>query len=227
MIKRLKLYHYPATRSARVKWLMHELVGDAFDIARVELYSGAQYADEFKAMNLNHNVPVLEIEWESGERQIMLESAAMVAFLADAYPDKALAPAPGASPQRADYMHMLHFGSTWMDMMLWQIRIHEHVLPEAGRDQRTVARYRAKFVDEVEPQLAARLENAPFICGEAFTAADCVVGHSVFWGRGYGLCRTPVLKAYLARLSARPAFQNAFDDAKEFSVAVQFVNFRD
>ena len=27
---RLKLYHYPATRSVRVKWLLHELLADLF-----------------------------------------------------------------------------------------------------------------------------------------------------------------------------------------------------
>ncbi len=35
---------------------------------------------------------------------------------------------------------MLHFGSTGMDMMLWQMRIHEHVLPADQRDDRTIAR---------------------------------------------------------------------------------------
>ena len=36
-IQRLKLYHYPASRSARVKWMLHEVVGDAFEVARVAL----------------------------------------------------------------------------------------------------------------------------------------------------------------------------------------------
>ena len=34
---RLKLYHYPATRSARVKWLLHELLDDDFDVEVVPL----------------------------------------------------------------------------------------------------------------------------------------------------------------------------------------------
>jgi hypothetical protein len=29
---RLKLYHFPASRSARVKWLLHELLEDDFDV---------------------------------------------------------------------------------------------------------------------------------------------------------------------------------------------------
>ncbi|MEO6747136.1 MAG: glutathione S-transferase family protein [Caldimonas sp.] len=216
-IKHLKLYHYPATRSARVKWILHEVVGDAFEVEKVALYDGAQYSTEFLQLNPNHGVPVLEVTWELGETQRMIESAAMVTFLADSYPDKFLAPRPDASPNRADYLQMLHFGATWMDMMLWQIRIHEHVLPNAERDPRTVARYRKKFSEEVEPQIARRLERAPYICGDEFTAADCVVGHSVFWARGYGLCRDEPFRRYLSRLSKRPAFVSAFADAQQFS----------
>ena len=146
--------------------------------------------------------------------------AAIVAFLADAYPAAGLALRPGPSPERADYLQMLHFGSTWMDMMLWQIRIHENVLPADQRDDRTIVRYRRKFEQEAEPQVAERLGRTPFICGESFTAADCIVGHSVIWARGYGLCRDEVFKAYVGRLSQRPAFTAAFADAREFEKQV-------
>ena len=219
-IARLKLYHHPATRSARVKWVLHEVVGDDFEVEKIALYDAAQYAPEFLRINPNHNVPVLAITWDSGDTQHMLESAAIVEFLADAYPAKRLAPPAGASPERADYLQMLHFGGTWMDMMLWQVRAHEHVLPDAERDDRTIARYRRKFADEVEPQLAARFARAPYVCGEAFTAADCVVGHTVFWARGYGLCRDEAFRGYVSRLAKRPAFASAFADAREFVPAV-------
>ena len=46
---RLKLYHYPATRSARVKWLLHELLDDEFDVEVVPLYEGVQYSEDFSA----------------------------------------------------------------------------------------------------------------------------------------------------------------------------------
>jgi glutathione S-transferase len=217
-IRNLKLYHYPATRSARVKWMLHEVVGDAFEVEKVDLYRGVQYGAGFRRLNPNHNVPMLEITWDDGSVQHMLESVAMVAFLADAHPGKGLAPPPGMSRERADYLQMLQFGGTTMDMILWQIRIHEHVLPPAERDPRTVARYRRKFTEEVEPQLARRLEAGAFVCGAAFTAADCVVGHSVTWANMYGMCRDEVFRNYLSRLSKRPAFAAAFADAHEFSL---------
>lgn len=216
LIKHLKLYHYPASRSARTKWMLHEVVGNAFGVEKIDLCGAVQYSAEFMRLNPNHNVPVLEIAWDNGASQHMLESAAMVALLADAYPAAGLAPAPAASPERADYLQMLHFGSTWMDMMLWQIRAHEHVLPESERDPRTVARYRRKFQQEVEPQLAARLAQAPFVCGQQFTAADCIVGHAVVWARGYGLCGDDIFQRYIARISQRPAFGAAFADLREF-----------
>jgi glutathione S-transferase len=200
--------------------MLHEVVGNNFEVSRVALYDGAQYSDEFLRLNPNHAVPVLEITWDNGTVQRVIESAAIVAFLADAYPAAGLAPPPGPSPERADYLQMLHFGSTWMDMMLWQIRIHEHVLPADQRDDRTIVRYRRKFEQEAEPQVAERLARTPFICGDAFTAADCIVGHSVIWARGYGLCRDDVFKAYVGRLAQRPAFAAAFADARKFEKQV-------
>jgi glutathione S-transferase len=219
-IERLKLYHHPATRSARVKWMLHEVAGDAFEVEKIPLYDGVQYGADFMALNPNHCVPVLEITWEDGQIQRMIESAAMVAFLADAYPEKGLAPAPGPTRERADFLQMLHFGATSMDMMLYQIRVHEHMLPQAERDPRTVERYRSKFTQEVEPQIARRLESTPHICGDAFTAADCLVAYDVFWARGYGLCRDEIFRRYLSTVSKRPAFASAFADAREFTPVV-------
>ena len=217
---KFKLLHFPATRSARVKWVLHEVAGDNFEVEKVDLYAGKQYSPEHLSINPNHNVPVLEITWDTGQTTRMLESAGMVAFLADAFPERGLAPpANDLSPERADYLQMLHFGGSWMDMMLWQIRIHEHLLPKSQYDERTITRYRGKFTDEVEPQIAARIKKGPFICGEMFTAADCVVGHNVMWASAYGLCQDKIFKKYQLALAKRPAFQKAFADIAEFSPA--------
>jgi len=115
---------------------------------------------------------------------------------------------------------MLHFGGTWKDMMLWQVRIHEHILPSEQSDSRTIDRYRQKFVQEVEPQLKERLSRTPYICGESFSGADIVIGHNVTWARGYQLCQDEVFRQYLSRISKRPAFLKAFEDARDFTPAV-------
>ncbi len=216
-ITKLKLFHFPATRSTRVLWALYETADCPVEVEAINLYGGQQYEPAYLALNPNHNVPVLKISWDNGDDQVMLESAAMVVFLADAFADKGLAPPPAGSPERADYLQMLHFGASPMDMMLWQIRIHEHILPTAERDARTVARYRSKFENEVEPQIAARLERHAFICGETFTAADCMIGHNVTWARLYGMCQDDTFGDYHSRLAKRPAFAKAFADASSFN----------
>jgi glutathione S-transferase len=216
---RLKLYHFPATRSARVKWLLHELLEDDFDVELVPLYDGVQYSPDYLLKNPNHNVPALEITLEDGSHTIMLESGAMVSLLADLFPSKELAPAPGMfSLARVDYLQMLHFGTSSMDMMLWQIRIHTHLLGEDS-DAKTIARYTSKFTGEVEPQLLRRLETSDYICGSRFSAVDCVMGQNVLWARAYGLCRDARFSDYVGRLSQRPAFAKAYSDLGDFTLA--------
>ena len=211
-ISALKLFHFPGSRSARVRWALQETYGENFELVTMKLLQGEQYASEFLAVNPNHAVPVLEITWEDGSVQNMLESTAMVEWLADAFPEKGLAPEPALSPQRADYLQMLQFAGTWMDAMLWQIRMHRDLLPESESDKRSVDRALEKFASEVEPQLLSRLTRSDYICGDNFCAADIVVGHNVSWARMYGLCQDPAYKGYLGRLAARPAFGRAFDD---------------
>jgi glutathione S-transferase len=213
---RLKLYHSAGLRSARVKWLLHELVGDDFDVEYVDIYGAEQYGSRYLAINPNHCVPTLEITMENGNSMNMIESTAMIALLADAFPEKGLALRAGEFfLRRADYLQILHFGMS-MDMMLWQIRIHEHVLPEREKDARTAQRYMKKFASEVEPQLRVRLERTRFICSDEFSAADCLIAYNVLWARGYQLCGDEPFKCYLDRVSARPAYLRAFSDAHGF-----------
>jgi glutathione S-transferase len=218
MIQHYKLYHFPLTRSARALWALYETVGDDSDIEIevVPLFDGGQYEKKYLAKNPNHHVPLLEVTLSDGSTRRMLESAAMVEWLVDASPEYGLAPAPGPSWERADYLSILHFGATWMDMMLWQIRIHQDVLPEEEQDERTVKRYRDKFTQEVEPQLLERLSGSDYVCGNTFSGADIVVGHNVRWARAYRLCSDDVFRAYLSRVSKRPAFIKAFADAADF-----------
>ena len=218
-ISRLTLHHFPATRSVRARWALLETVGEGFQLRRVELYDREQYGAEFLALNPNHNVPVLEIEWADGTHQTMLESAAMVEWLADRFPEKGLVPPVSDGRARADYLQMLHFGGTWMDMMLWQVRVHEHILSDDEKDERTIRRYREKFTAEAEPQLLARLDRHEYICGDSFTAADIVVGHSVFWAQGYGMCQDERFTAYRGRLMQREGAQKALDDLHTFQIA--------
>jgi glutathione S-transferase len=215
---RYTLFHDALMRSVRVRWLLQELVGDDFKLQYVDVYRGEQYGADYMAINPNHAVPTLELTLD-GRSMCMIESAAMIVLLADAYPEKRMAPPAELTFRRADYLQIIHFSAS-MDAMLWQIRVHEHVLRDEEKDPRTSRRYRSKFSKEVEPQLKTRLERASFICGNDFCAADCIVSHVVMWAGSYGLCRDQVFQDYLAKVAQRPAYQRAFDDVHRFVAEV-------
>lgn len=218
-IDALKLYHFPATRSARALWALYETADCPIAVEKIDLYAGAQFAEGYRAKNPNHNVPALDISWADGTSQTIVESGAIAIFLGDAFPESGLAPPPGPSPARADYLQMIAFVGAQVDMSLWQVRVHEHILPDTERDAETIARYRRKMRDEIEPQLARRLAGGGFICGDAFSLADCMAAHAVSWARGYGLAQDEVFRAYLSRCAKRRAFLKAFADARDFSLA--------
>ncbi len=213
-ISTFTLYHYPLSRSARVKWLLHEMLGDGFTTLRVALRKGEQYTPEFLAKNPNHGVPVLDVEYTDGTTQTITESLAILTWLADL--DPRFAPQTNDHRSRAIYLQIMALGGSWMDQMLWNIRLHETILPKPARNQNFAQFNRDKIENEIAPQLLARLEQGNFICGDTFTAADCMTGQNLNWARAYGLCDNPVFKSYMGRMKARPAFQLAFADAKEF-----------
>lgn len=219
-ISDITLYHYPASRSARVKWLLHELeltgAINGFKTVKLDLMQGAGMTPQFLAKNPNHAVPVLDIEYNDGRTQTMIESGAMLAFLTEQYPDAGFGPNASDPIARADFHQMMYFGASWMDMMLWQIRLHRDLLPGKIKSAAMAEMYIGKLNNEVTPQLAARLSKHDYICGDNFTAADILTGHNIGWAGSYGACRDDVLKAYMKRLKSRPAYALAFADAAEF-----------
>lgn len=213
-ISNLTLYHYPLSRSARVKWLLHEMRGEDFETIRIALRQGGQFTPEFLAKNPNHGVPVLDVTYSDGDTQTITESLAILTWLADQ--DDRFAPCPSNLKARADYLHVMALGGSWMDQLLWNIRLHESILPKSARSNVFATFNRDKIENEIAPQLAARLGQHDFMCGDSFSAADCMMGQNINWAAAYGLCRSDVFKSYMSRIKSRPAFQMAFADAKDF-----------
>ncbi len=215
-IKSVKLYHYPLSRSARVKFLLHEVYDEDFETIHMDMMKGAGFAPVFLAKNPNHAVPVLDITYDDGTEQTMFESGAMILWLADAYPEKNLAPSPSDLEARADYLQMVMFGSSHMDLALWEIRMNETILSEGKRSEVIAKHYRRKIEKEMAPQLEARLSKHDYICGDTFTAADCITVQNINWARAYGLCISNIFKAYMKRIKQRPAFLQAYADSARF-----------
>jgi glutathione S-transferase len=86
------------------------------------------------------------------------------------------------------------------------------MLPEDQRNPKAVADAKASFA-QVAKVLSQALEGKAYLLGDKISAADIMVGSTLSWSQFMGLLDgQPVLEAYVARLSERPAFQRAQTD---------------
>src|SRR5271157_3619636 len=84
--KKMRLYWAPRTRSSRVLWMLEE-VGAPYERSPVDLANGGQHNPAYHAINPMEKVPALECDGA-----YVAESGAIIAFLADNFPQAALAP---------------------------------------------------------------------------------------------------------------------------------------
>ncbi|HWP64789.1 MAG TPA: glutathione S-transferase family protein [Candidatus Limnocylindria bacterium] len=200
----LKLHHASKTRSVRVLWLLEEL-GVPYELNVVPFTQEFLKSPAFLRVNPCGSLPAIE-----DDGVVMFESGAILEYLLERYGNGRLAVAPG-SPARPRYLQWFHFGEATLLPPLGDIAQHALFRPEAERIPAMVAdgqRRAAARLDVLEQALAA----SPYLCGDAFTAADVMVGYGVAIARLLGVVgeRHPNVAAYLARLEARPAFQKAF-----------------
>jgi len=102
-------------------------------------------------------------------------------------------------------------------MTAMQQPVSEALRTEGARKDQAMAEA-AKALDTAYAWLEQRLDGRTWAAGDAFTLADCAAAPSLFyadWVRQIGP-QFPGLRAYRARLLARPSFARAVEEARPY-----------
>ncbi|VWD47797.1 glutathione S-transferase [Burkholderia contaminans] len=202
----MKLYGFAGTRSQRALWGLKELDAD-FEFISVNLLQGEHKRPEFLRLNPAGKVPVLV----DGDL-VIPESAAIVLYLADKYPQKALLPVDPAL--RAEAYRWVMFAVTELEQPLWRITRHSFIYPPEKRSPADIELAREDF-RTMAAILDKHLEGRAFIVGDTLTVADCVTAYLIDWAGECNLIESfPQLRAYLERLYARPKAPQRIADAR-------------
>lgn len=195
---------YGEGRGFRVAWLLEEM-GLPWRLRDVDMLAGVEKDPEFLSVNPGGFIPAIR----DGD-VTMVESIAIMEYLLARYGPTPLAPGE-AEPGFPMYQQFLHLGEAGLAATLFPAVVTQILAPAEQQDNWT-ARHAGEMFERRMRLVRARLGEVPYMAGAAFTAADISVGYALefaAWTGYYGLREAE--RSYLARLSARAAYQQAMD----------------
>ena len=200
MTEDLVFYTHPHSRGRIVRWMLEE-TGAEYRTEVIE-YATEMKSPKYLAINPMGKVPAIR-----HRGAVVTETAAICAYLADAFPEAGLAPAP---QERGRYYRWLFFGAGPLEQAI----INRHLGFEVPQDRERMVGYGTygTVMDVLETELA----KTEYAAGSSFTAADVYLGSHIGWGFEFGTIeKRAALVDYWARIAGRAARQRAseLDDA--------------
>jgi glutathione S-transferase len=187
----LTLYDYlPSGNGYKVRLLLSQL-GIRFRLVETDILKGETRTPEFRAINPNGRIPVLELE--DGRR--LAESDAILFYLAEGTPFL-----PEERFARAEVLQWMFFEQYSHEPYIAVARFWTHYLGKAVDAEKIERGYQA--LDVMERHLVSRR----FFVGERHTIADIALyayTHVAHEG-GFDLAAYPSVRAWLARVTAEP-----------------------
>lgn len=192
----LIFYTNPMSRGQIVRWMLEE-VGAPYE-QRLLDYATTMKAPEYLAVNPMGKVPAIV-----HKGQVVTECAAICAYLADAFPEAGLAPAPAG---RADYYRWLFFTAGPVEAAFSNKAMGWDPTPERQRS------FGYGNYDLTVDTLEKAVADKEFVAGGRFSAADVYVGSMIDFMLTFKLLDPrPAFDAYLAGLRERAAYKRAKD----------------
>jgi len=185
------------SRARIVHWMLEE-VGAPYENRHVDFEKGDNRTPEFLAINPMGKLPTI-----IHRGVVVTEAAAICAYLADAFPEKGLAPAT-TDPVRGKYFRWLFFGAGCVEPALIDRMFSRPDVERPG-----ALGYGS--YDATLDALERAITPGPFILDERFSAADVYLGSQIIWGTmSKALEPRPAFAVYQERVTKRPAYQRAF-----------------
>lgn len=194
----MKLYYSPGACSLAVHIALRE-AGLDFDTVKVNLQTHRlANGDDYYAISPRGYVPLVELD--DGSRHT--EGAALLQYIADLAPERALIP-PAGTPQRLEAVAWLTYVSTELHKTFSPWLWHQETAESTKLECRTKL---ATRFSELEGVLTSR----DYLGGQ-YSVADAYAFTVLSWARmlSVDLSPYPHLTAYLARVAARPKVREA------------------
>lgn len=219
----ITVHHLNNSRSQRILWLLEEL-GTPYTVRRYERNPLTMQAPlELKAVHPLGKSPVI-----TDNNRVVAETGAIVEYLLARFGAGRLAPPPGTD-ERLRYQYWLHYaeGSAMppllMKLVFSRLASGTPFLIR-GVASRIAALAQERFTD---PQIRAHMDywdtelaKSEWFAGSEFTAADIMMSFPLEAAASRADARSrPMVKSFLDRIHARPAYQAALRSGGPYDFA--------
>lgn len=200
----LTLHFAPNSRAGRILWLLEELALP-YELNRMDFHPKDLKSDAHRARHPLGRVPVLD----DGDISIF-ESGAIVEYILERHKNGGLKPEV-ASPSFPEYLQWFHYCEGMVMPPINTIVVQTILLPPDRRDEKVLGQAQRLLTKALEPVNDA-LAGRDYLIGD-FSGADIMLGHACFMSQRSGCVTDEMahLAAYIARVSARPAFDKAIN----------------
>lgn len=200
----LTLHFAPNSRASRIVWLLEEL-GLPYDINKMAFHPQDLKSDAHRERHPLGRVPVLD----DGDVRIY-ESGAIVEYVVARHKNGGLRPADDAA-EFPEYLQWFHYCEGMVMPPVNTIVVQTILLPKDRRDETALGQAKRLLTKSLGPVNEA-LAGREYLIGD-FSAADIMLGHACFMSNRLGCVGDdmPHLKAYVERVSNRPAFKTAIE----------------
>jgi len=162
MSDEITFYHNPQSRSQMVHWMLEEAAAP-YKIMPIDFAKSEHKAPAFLEINPMGKIPTIV-----HRGTVVTETAAIIAYLADAFPKAGLAPATD-DPRRGAYYRWLFFGAGCFEPALL-----DTVMKRAPVERKSAVGWGS--YEDVLSTLKTALATGPYLLGDEFTAADVYIG---------------------------------------------------
>lgn len=202
----LTLWGAGTSRTMRAHWMLLEL-DLQYEFEPIGSRTGETQTSEFKLLNPRHKIPVLR-----HGQFVLSESAAIIQYLSETFPNPARVYVPGDAMDRARLNEWCYFVISELDAgSLYIMRRHEGLKETYGEAPVAVEAAKNYFVHNLEAMASRVGAGGEYLFGSRLSTADILLMTCLDWAVSADIRFSETFSSYRQRVARRPAYRAALE----------------
>jgi len=180
-------------------------LGLEYECHPIQSRTGETHTDEFKRLNPRHKIPVLR-----HGSFVLTESAAIIQYLGETFPNSPAVYTPTDAESRARLHEWCYFIMSELDAgSLYVVRRHDGLKHIYGEAPTAVESAKDYFLHNLAVMATRVGGNNTYLLGDRLSVADILLVTCLDWASTCGIALPETVTHYRQRVARRPAYQVA------------------